>query len=54
MVLLDQDAFLNQLTKILEKTRSTGTIYVTFKRCACCVMSTPSPRARQRPFFQSA
>ena len=32
MVLLDQDAFLTQLTKILEKSRSAGTIYVTFKR----------------------
>ena len=32
MVLLDQHAFLTQLTKILEKSRSAGTIYVTFKR----------------------
>ena len=33
MTLLDQDSFLNQLTKILEKSRGTGTIYVTFKKC---------------------
>ena len=39
-MLLDQDSFLTQLTKILEKSRETGTIYVTFKRCA----SRPAPK----------
>ena len=34
MVLLDADAFLTQLTRILEKSRDSGTIYVTMKRCA--------------------
>ena len=34
-MLLEQDAFLNRLTSILQKSRGTGTIYVTFKRCAC-------------------
>lgn len=33
MTLLDQDSFLNQLTKILEKSKTSGTIYVTFKKC---------------------
>ena len=34
MVLLDADAFLTQLTRILEKSRDSGTIYVTMKRYA--------------------
>ena len=34
MVLLDPDAFLTQLTRVLEKNRSGGTIYITMKRCA--------------------
>eukprot|EP00965_Chrysotila_dentata_P213526 6187668-Pleurochrysis_carterae.AAC.5 len=34
MVLLDADAFLTQLTRILESTRTKGTMYVTMKRCA--------------------
>lgn len=33
MTLLDQDSFLTQLTKMLQKSRASGTIYVTFKRC---------------------
>eukprot|EP00966_Prymnesium_polylepis_P004784 109825-Prymnesium_polylepis.1 len=34
MTLLDPDAFLTQLTRILEKSRGNGTLYVTMKRCA--------------------
>ena len=34
MVLLDPDAFLTQFTRILEKSRAKGTIYVTLKRYA--------------------
>uniref|UniRef100_A0A7S0Q5G9 Signal recognition particle 14 kDa protein n=1 Tax=Coccolithus braarudii TaxID=221442 RepID=A0A7S0Q5G9_9EUKA len=34
MVLLDADAFLTQLTRILENTREKGTMYVTMKRYA--------------------
>ena len=34
MVQLDPDAFLTQLTRILERSRGQGTLYVTFKRCA--------------------
>ena len=34
MVLLQPDAFLTQLTRILER-RDKGTIYMTMKRCAC-------------------
>mmetsp|Transcript_9949 Transcript_9949/g.21249 ORF Transcript_9949/g.21249 Transcript_9949/m.21249 type:complete len:105 (-) Transcript_9949:421-735(-) len=34
MVLLDADAFLTQLTRILESTRTKGTMYVTMKRYA--------------------
>ena len=33
MTLLDQDAFLTQFTRIIEKSRGAGTIYCTFKRC---------------------
>ena len=47
MVLLDQDSFLTQLTKILEKSRETGTIYVTFKRCASYPQ--PQPTAPRSP-----
>uniref|UniRef100_A0A7S3BJB0 Signal recognition particle 14 kDa protein n=1 Tax=Haptolina ericina TaxID=156174 RepID=A0A7S3BJB0_9EUKA len=34
MVQLDPDAFLTQLTRILERSRGQGTLYVTFKRYA--------------------
>ena len=34
MVLLDSDAFLTHLTRILEKSRGTGTVQITMKRCA--------------------
>ena len=33
MVLLDQDSFLTQLTRMLANSRTSGTVYVTFKRC---------------------
>jgi len=33
MVLLEPDAFLTQLTKILDRSRKSGSVYVTFKRC---------------------
>ena len=41
MTLLDQDAFLTRFAKALEESRSSGTVYVTFKRCTfaaleCC------------------
>lgn len=39
MVLLDADAFLTHLTRILEKSRGSGTVQITMKRCAllpCC------------------
>ena len=42
MVLLEPDAFLTQLTKILDKSKGTGTIYVTMKRCVC-------PRSQRPP-----
>ena len=34
MTILEPDAFLTQLTRILERSRTSGTIYVTMKRCA--------------------
>ncbi|KAL1520074.1 hypothetical protein AB1Y20_023549 [Prymnesium parvum] len=34
MTLLDPDAFLTQLTRILERSRGQGTLYVTMKRYA--------------------
>ena len=49
MVLLDPDAFLTQLTRILERSRDTGTIYVTFKRCAFAIRA----RARALPLLGS-
>lgn len=33
MVLLDSDGFLTQLTRMLEKSREKGVVYVTMKRC---------------------
>ena len=36
--LLQPDAFLTQLTRILER-REKGTIYVTMKRCASCALA---------------
>ena len=44
MVLLEPDAFLTQLTRILEKSRSSGTIYVTMKRRASHAFATRHPR----------
>ena len=49
MVLLDPDAFLTQLTRVLEKNRSGGTIYVTMKRCARA-RSNRRPRPAARSF----
>ena len=46
MVLLDADAFLTQLTRILESTREKGTMYVTMKRCAHRLPSSPSRDAQ--------
>ena len=34
MVLLDSDAFLTHFSRILEKSRGTGTVQITMKRCA--------------------
>lgn len=34
MTVLDADAFLTQLTRILESSKTAGTVYVTMKRCA--------------------
>jgi hypothetical protein len=43
-MLLDPDSFLTQLTKSLEKSRSSGTIYVTFKRCKSPPLRTRSSK----------
>lgn len=32
-VLLDLDPFLNELTKLYEQTKNSGTVWVTLKRC---------------------
>mmetsp|Transcript_20423 Transcript_20423/g.35108 ORF Transcript_20423/g.35108 Transcript_20423/m.35108 type:complete len:120 (+) Transcript_20423:52-411(+) len=32
MVLLDQDAFLNELTKLYQRSRTSGSVYVSMKR----------------------
>lgn len=33
MVLLENDLFLNELTKLYIKTKNSGTVFITFKRC---------------------
>jgi len=48
MTVLDADAFLTQLTRILESSKTAGTVYVTMKRCA--YLTAPIQRAC-RPFL---
>ena len=46
MVLLEADAFLTQLTRILEKSKSVGTIYITMKkRMIACTRLMPLRRS---------
>ena len=56
MTLLDQDAFLTRFSKALEESRSSGTVYVTFKRCACLPRRPPGPSSHesQRHTFAAA
>ena len=43
MVLHDADGFLTQLTRMLERSREKGAVYVTMKRCEC-------PPGEKKPF----
>ena len=38
MVLLDSDAFLTHFSRILEKSRGTGTVQITMKRCTSAAL----------------
>ena len=44
MVLLDNDAFLTNLSRMLEKSRGKGTVQITMKRCAPAARPSTSER----------
>ncbi|PFX20715.1 signal recognition particle 14 kDa protein-like [Stylophora pistillata] len=48
MVLLDNDGFLTQLTLLLQKTRSSGTVNITMKRYYGQTKPKPKPRGGKK------
>ncbi|EOD20134.1 hypothetical protein EMIHUDRAFT_59293, partial [Emiliania huxleyi CCMP1516] len=49
MVLHDADGFLTQLTRMLERSREKGAVYVTMKRCAFAPAAPAAGVARLSP-----
>eukprot|EP00897_Mesotaenium_endlicherianum_P003138 jgi/Mesen1/2852/ME000174S02100 len=47
MVMLEADPFLNELTKLYERNKTTGTVYVTFKRSNLRVKTKKGSKSEQ-------